>query len=542
MTLAYFMQTAGSDVFRRRDVLVVDETHGLGKWAEMYATIDLGPDTVPVWDETPPPDVTGLEAAAGYADRLEAVAGRRLTELRSRVELDADEVAERDRLVELQSDLSWFTEEYRDPDSPTTWVVDQPDGLGTRVTVKPMNPERYLHHTVWDRARKSALLSATILDKEAFCAGVGLPPDDVAGYLEVLPEPFAPSEYSASGTLDFLENNFASTQDGTVTVYAEGSLTRDSALESIQRANRDPPDSFVADGRRAETQSIITVIDDYAAQSPAFRRLVDRNDIDNDGVPDDDLKQVYDALLASPYRAQALNYITEDYTGTQVVYTVKADADQGEITADARDVADRYRLEATATGSTVVFQQISDTILASAIQSLLVALIATILFLLLVYYVLEGRASLGLVNLAPIIVAVALLAGSMRLFGIPFNSLTATILAIALGLGVDYSVHIVHRFTDEYALTGDVFAALDRTVIGTGGALTGSMLTTASGIGVLVLAVFPVLGQFGLLIALTVVYSYVTSLVVTPSMVVLWEALATRTETTTGTAVTSGDD
>jgi predicted RND superfamily exporter protein len=362
-----------------------------------------------------------------------------------------------------------------------------------------------------------------------------LPPDDVAGYLEALPEPFAPSEYSASGTLDFLENNFASTQDGTVTVYAEGSLTRDSALESIQRANRDPPDSFVADGRRAETQSIITVIDDYAAQSPAFRRLVDRNDIDNDGVPDDDLKQVYDALLASPYRAQALNYITEDYT-------VKADADQGEITADARDVADRYRLEATATGSTVVFQQISDTILASAIQSLLVALIATILFLLLVYYVLEGRASLGLVNLAPIIVAVALLAGSMRLFGIPFNSLTATILAIALGLGVDYSVHIVHRFTDEYALTGDVFAALDRTVIGTGGALTGSMLTTASGIGVLVLAVFPVLGQFGLLIALTVVYSYVTSLVVTPSMVVLWEELATRTETTTGTAVTSGDD
>jgi Rad3-related DNA helicase len=180
MTLAYFMQTAGSDVFGRRDVLVVDEAHGLGEWAEMYATIDLGPDTVPVWDETPPPDLTGLEAAAGYADRLEAVAGRRLTELRSRVELDADEVAERDRLVELQSDLSWFTEEYRDPDSPTTWVVDQPDGPGTRVTVKPMNPERYLHHTVWDRARKSALLSATILDKEAFCAGVGLPPDDVA--------------------------------------------------------------------------------------------------------------------------------------------------------------------------------------------------------------------------------------------------------------------------------------------------------------------------------------------------------------------------
>lgn len=352
-----------------------------------------------------------------------------------------------------------------------------------------------------------------------------LPPEDVADYLERLPEPFAPSEYSVTETTNFLEENFASAQDDTVTIYAQGLLMKDTALESIERANRDSPDSFVADGRRAETQSIITVIDEYAAQSPEFRRLVDRNDIDDDGVPDDNLKQIYDALLSSPYRTQALQYITEDYTSTQVVYTVKASAEQSEITADARAVADRYRLEATATGSTVVFQQISDTILASAIQSLVVALVATALFLLLVYYALEGRASLGLVNLAPIVVSVALLAGSMRLFGIPFNSLTATILAIAFGLGIDYSVHVVHRFTDEYELTGDVFAALDRTVIGTGGALTGSMLTTASGIGVLVLAIFPVLGQFGVLIALTVVYSYVTALVVTPSVVVVWEAL-----------------
>jgi len=47
MTLAYFMQTAGSDVFGMRDVVVIDEAHGLGDWAEMYATIELGPRTVP---------------------------------------------------------------------------------------------------------------------------------------------------------------------------------------------------------------------------------------------------------------------------------------------------------------------------------------------------------------------------------------------------------------------------------------------------------------------------------------------------------------
>ncbi|MFB6151242.1 MAG: helicase C-terminal domain-containing protein [Haloarculaceae archaeon] len=180
MTLAYFMQTAGSDVFGRRDVLVVDEAHGLGNWAEMYATIDLGPDTVPVWDACEPPAVDGPDDAVAYAERLDTMAGRRLTELRSRVELDPEEAAERDRLAELQSDLSWFVEDYRDGESATTWVVDQPDGEGSRVTIKPMAPEKYLTHTVWDRADKAALLSATILDKDAFCANVGLSPDRVA--------------------------------------------------------------------------------------------------------------------------------------------------------------------------------------------------------------------------------------------------------------------------------------------------------------------------------------------------------------------------
>jgi Rad3-related DNA helicase len=43
-----------------------------------------------------------------------------------------------------------------------------------------MNPEKYLQHTVWDRAQQFALLSATILNKQAFCANVGLSPDRVA--------------------------------------------------------------------------------------------------------------------------------------------------------------------------------------------------------------------------------------------------------------------------------------------------------------------------------------------------------------------------
>jgi len=184
MTLAYFMQTAGSEVFRKRDVVVIDEAHGLAEWAEMYATVDLKPRTVPVWDDVGVPDVTAaadaVERTIRFAETLAGVCKRASDDLTGEPELTPDEAARRDRLQELRSELNWFVSDARDPESPTTWVVDQPDGEGGAITIKPLDPARYLHHTVWDRGNTFALLSATILNKDAFCRGVGLDPSNVA--------------------------------------------------------------------------------------------------------------------------------------------------------------------------------------------------------------------------------------------------------------------------------------------------------------------------------------------------------------------------
>jgi len=359
----------------------------------------------------------------------------------------------------------------------------------------------------------------TTFDNEDF-----LPPEETPWYLDSLPEPFHPSDYSVVGTLGLLEEEFQSSQDDSVTVYVEGPMERDTALEQIDRAGENPPDSFVREGRHADSTSIVTVVRDQAARDPEFRALVARNDRDGNGIPDDNLDVVYDYLLDSPARDRALNYMTEDRRSARVVYSVQADATQDEITADARTVADRYRFDATATGGTVVFAAISALILQSAITSLAVALTGTALFLVFVYWLLVGEPTLGVANLVPIVVAVLFVAGTMRALGVPFNAFTATILAITIGIGIDYSVHVVHRFADEYA-ERDRPAALRRTVQGTGGALTGSVLTTASGIGVLVLSVFPAIGQFGLLTAMSVVYSYLASLYVLPATLVVWERL-----------------
>jgi predicted RND superfamily exporter protein len=317
-------------------------------------------------------------------------------------------------------------------------------------------------------------------------------------------------------------------------------MERGAALESLHRAGRDPPSAVVRDGRQAAATSIVTVIRDYAARDPEFRRLVARNDLDRNGIPDRNLADVYDALFASPAGDRAARYLTADRRSTRVVYTVKSDATQSEVTDDARELADRQRYAATATGSVVVFDVISSTFLESAVVSLAVALVGASLFLLVVYWLLLGRASLGVANLVPIVVTVALVAGSMRALGLSFDAFTATILAITIGLGIDYSVHVTHRFADEFVENGvPLYEAIDRTVRGTGGALTGSMLTTVFGIGVLVLSLFPAIGQFGLLTALSVFYAYLGSLFVLPSVLVVWARVAgdVDAETAIGGAV-----
>ena len=358
-----------------------------------------------------------------------------------------------------------------------------------------------------------------------------LPPEETPEYLLALPEPFRPSEYTVTRDINFLEDNFETGEDEEVVIYVEGPMTRDTALESIHRAGADPPDSFIVEDGRASERSIVTVVQSLAATDPEFARLVARNDRDGNGIPDDDLATIYDAVFDSQYEALARQYLTEDRRSARVVYAVEADAPDAEVTADARRVADRYRFEATATGNIVVFQAIADLIFESAIVSLAVALAGTAIFLVVVYGVLLGRPTLGVANLVPIVVTVAALAATMRLVGISLNAFTATVLAITIGLGIDYSVHIVHRFTDELEEQGesaaerDPLVALRRTITGTGGALTGSVLTTVFGIGVLVLAVFPAIGQFGLLTALSVVYSYIASILVLPSVLVVWSRL-----------------
>ena len=351
-----------------------------------------------------------------------------------------------------------------------------------------------------------------------------LPPAEQPEYITSLPEPFAPGTYTVTETLDLLEDRFATSQDQSVTIYVEGNFAEDHALAALSQPNEDPPDALaVGDGGSARPTSIATVIQSQAERNPEFDNLVARNDRDGDGIPEQNLDRIYDELFASPAGDRAEQYLTPDRRNAKVEYAIDADASQAEAAADARVFADDFRFEATATGQLVVFDAITDIIFDSAIQGLILAVGLTAGFLVVAYAVLEGKPFLGIVNVFPILIAIAVLIGTMRLLGLSLNALTATILSISIGLGIAYSVHATHRFIDEYNDSGDAYDAMITTLSGTGGALLGSMLTTSLGTGALALAITPVLGNFGLLMALSVLYSFGFTIVALPPAVLLWE-------------------
>lgn len=348
-----------------------------------------------------------------------------------------------------------------------------------------------------------------------------LPPEELPEYIQELPDPFTPEDYRSTSIINFIEESFESGDDDQVPVYIEGPIRTDDGLERIHRASKDPPSTVVTgEDRVAESQSIMDVIEQYASDDRAFQQLVENNDRSGNGIPDQNVDVILDELFTSEYRDDAREYITEDYRYATVEYEITADADDEQIVQDIESVVSSYPYKATPAGTTVIYQQVGDLIFDSAVFGLIVALIGTALFLMIIYHVFEGRASIGLVNLVPITVTVVLLVGTMPIIGIPLNAMTATILSITIGVGVAYSVHITHRFIDEYE--GDTYSALLITLRGTGGALTGSMLTTLGGASALILAIIPVLGQFGLLMSIGVLYSFLTAIAVLPPTLIVW--------------------
>ena len=95
------------------------------------------------------------------------------------------------------------------------------------------------------------------------------------------------------------------------------------------------------------------------------------------------------------------------------------------------------------------------------------------------FWVTEFKPMLAVIAVLPILLVLLWVLGTMTLLGIPYNVITALITALSIGIGVDYTIHIIHRFTEEIDHGRSLLDATKTTLATTGSALTGSALTTA---------------------------------------------------------------
>lgn len=108
--------------------------------------------------------------------------------------------------------------------------------------------------------------------------------------------------------------------------------------------------------------------------------------------------------------------------------------------------------------------------------------------------------------------------------GYSLNIVTATIGAMSIGVGVDYSIHVCDRFRKEKAEDKSFQDAMHKTISNSGAALLFSALTTTFGFFMLLFAPMPMFFSFGLFSGLMVIFAFISSVIVVPPLIHIIEA------------------
>jgi len=154
------------------------------------------------------------------------------------------------------------------------------------------------------------------------------------------------------------------------------------------------------------------------------------------------------------------------------------------------------------------------------VQSQLISVALSLVMVFLILSIYYRSAMAGLIGLAPLSVSILINFAVMGFAGIKLNIGTAMVASIAVGVGIDYTIHYMAAFHHEYLLTKGKGAFLRRTFLTSGKAILFNAASVGAGFGVLSLSQFNILSELGLLIALTMATSALVSLTLLPVLLI----------------------
>jgi hydrophobe/amphiphile efflux-3 (HAE3) family protein len=169
------------------------------------------------------------------------------------------------------------------------------------------------------------------------------------------------------------------------------------------------------------------------------------------------------------------------------------------------------------TGIPPLYVKLNNSLVKSQYSSLIIAII---MVLFIIGIIMRSFAK-GIYAIIPIVTTIILLLGFMGFTGIPLDIATVLVGSIALGIGIDYSIHVITGFNTFLNDHGDVRVALENAILSKGKAIIINVVSVAAGFLVLRFAQILPIQNFGILIAISMIFSGLAALTLLPVLLLL---------------------
>lgn len=254
------------------------------------------------------------------------------------------------------------------------------------------------------------------------------------------------------------------------------------------------------------------------------------------GVMPQDSQQVRQVLdmLPAPIKR---NLVNDDYTAANILLSTKEPSmDQiRELKAQLADYTADHptSFNVAVTGISVIQVELFDALTGGRVEMTLIGIGFIFLGLFVLFKFNLLRAFLATL---PIGLILGWSSGVMYLLGIKYTPLTATLGALILGIGVEFTILLMMRYYEERGKGEGPVQAMTTAMTKIGRAIIASGLTVIGGFGALLIAGdFLILRDFGIVTMINVSFALVSTLFVLPTLIVLADSwrekrrLATKT-------------
>ncbi|RLF51326.1 MAG: hypothetical protein DRN11_02975 [Thermoplasmata archaeon] len=323
---------------------------------------------------------------------------------------------------------------------------------------------------------------------------------------------FLPKNLKISRDARYLISNF-NFSTGEIDVLIKGNVTSAHLLHEIKSSVDNISDSHIV-----KIESILSLMHDYATNDSIFDlnynesfsemySKVMENDLPKKNATYEEIKELYDWIYK---HGRHVLHKNAKYDGTLIRIHVSTKGEKKEVEKLYEKVKKGIRIDEKhiITGSTITAYVVMNAFQKSQIESIILALILSFVVMSIVFIKKYGSVILAIFALIPVILSTIWILGTMSILGISLTVTTITVASISIGLGIDYSIHVVN----EFAVHGEI----ERVAKNTGHALMASAVTTIFAFALLSFSLLPPIKTFGFLISLSILFAFLASMFVLP--------------------------